>query len=104
MAYQVVWSPAALADVEAIAAYISRDSTSYAAAVVKKLLDSTRSLKDFPLAGRVVPEFSESNIREVFAYSYRIIYSLDIDTVTIAAVIHEKRLLGVIPPTVRNHE
>ncbi|MGF1675799.1 MAG: type II toxin-antitoxin system RelE/ParE family toxin, partial [Rivularia sp. (in: cyanobacteria)] len=33
MAYQVVWSPKALDDVEAIAVYISRDSASYTAAV-----------------------------------------------------------------------
>jgi toxin ParE1/3/4 len=52
-----VWSPAALEDVEAIAAYISRDSTSYAAAVVKSVLDSIRYLENFPHAGRTVPEF-----------------------------------------------
>ena len=34
MAYQVVWSSKTLEDVEAIAIYISRDSTAYAAAVV----------------------------------------------------------------------
>ena len=37
-----MWSPIALADVEAIAAYVSRDSVSEAAAVVKKILASTR--------------------------------------------------------------
>lgn len=67
MAHRVVWSPAALEDVEAIAAYIARDSTSYAAAVIKKLLDSTRSLKRFPHAGRVLPEFSDSTIREILS-------------------------------------
>ncbi len=48
MAYQVEWSPKALDDVEAIAIYISRDSASYAAAVVKKILDLTRSLNHCP--------------------------------------------------------
>jgi toxin ParE1/3/4 len=48
MAYQVVWSPAALEDIEAIASYISRDSVSYAGTVVRRVINSTRNLEDFP--------------------------------------------------------
>ncbi|MDT5063497.1 MAG: toxin ParE1/3/4 [Acidobacteriota bacterium] len=70
MAYRVEWSPRAVEDVEAIALYISSDSTAYAAAVVKKILETARNLSRFPFAGRVVPEFGEENIRERFAYSY----------------------------------
>ena len=73
MAYQVVWSPTALEDIEAIASYISRDSISYAGAVVRKVINSTHNLENFPFAGRIVPEFGSEIIREVFAYSYRII-------------------------------
>jgi len=94
MAYQVAWSRSALEDVEAIATYISRDSTSYAGAVVRKIISSTRSLESFPFAGRIVPEFDEKNIREVFAYSYRIVYRVESRTVTIAAVIHGKRMFA----------
>jgi plasmid stabilization system protein ParE len=93
MAYQVEWSPRAIEDVEAIALYIAADSTSYAAAVVKKILDTTRNLSRFPLAGRIVPEFDDENIREKFVYSYRIIYRIEGETITIAAIIHGKRLL-----------
>ena len=93
MAYQVEWSPRAIEDVAAIALYIVADSTSYAAAVVKKILDITHSLSRFPMAGRVVPEFDDENIREKFAYSYRIIYRIEGETITIAAVVHGKRLL-----------
>jgi plasmid stabilization system protein ParE len=93
MAYQVEWSPRAVEDVEALALYISADSTAYAAAVVKKILETTRNLSRFPFAGRLVPEFGDENIREKFAYSYRIIYRVQGETVTIAAVIHGKRLL-----------
>jgi toxin ParE1/3/4 len=93
MAYEVVWSPRAIEDVEAIALYISADSTAYASAVVKKILDTAGKLSRFPFAGRLVPEFDDKNIREQFAYSYRIIYRIHAETVTIAAVIHGKRLL-----------
>ncbi|BAZ32562.1 plasmid stabilization system [Cylindrospermum sp. NIES-4074] len=93
MAYQVVWSSTALEDVEAIATYISRDSAAYAGAVVQKIIDLTRELSNFPFSGRIVPELGEDTIREKFAYSYRIIYRIQDDTVTIASVIHGKRLL-----------
>jgi toxin ParE1/3/4 len=93
MAYQVEWSPRAVEDVEAIALYIAADSTAYAAAVVKKILDTTRNFARFPLAGRVVAEFYDESIREKFAYSYRIIYRIEGEVITIAAVVHGKRLL-----------
>ncbi|MGJ5674523.1 MAG: type II toxin-antitoxin system RelE/ParE family toxin [Nostochopsis sp.] len=93
MAYQVEWSPKALDDVEAIATYIDRDSASYAATVVKKILDITTSLSKEPFSGRIVPEFGNDNIRELLAYSYRIIYHIQGDIVTVAAVIYGKKLL-----------
>ncbi len=93
MAYRVVWSPKAVEDVEAIASYIARDSPSYAAAVVQKVLEITNSLKENATEGRLIPEIEESKIIEQFAYSYRLIYRLESETVTIAAFIHGKRLL-----------
>ena len=45
------------------------------------------------MSGRKVPEFDEENIRELIAYSYRIIYAVEKDEVTIAAVIHGRRML-----------
>lgn len=93
MAYTVVWSPRAVDDIDAIAAYIAEDSEAYAASVVRVILAKARNLPEFPLMGRIVPEFDDANIREVFAYSYRIIYEIAGDTITIATVVHGKRLL-----------
>ena len=93
MAYRVVWSPKAVEDVEAIAGYIARDSPSYAAAVVGKVISITNSLAEDANRGRLIPEIEESTVIEQFAYSYRLIYRIDNDTVTVAAIIHGKRLL-----------
>jgi toxin ParE1/3/4 len=93
MAHRVVWSPRALADVEAIAAFIASDSPFYANTVVRRIVAVTRSLDEFPLAGRKVPEFDDESIRELFAYSYRIIYIVEEGQVTVAAVVHGKRVL-----------
>ncbi len=66
MAHRVVWSPRAVEDLEAIAQYIAVDSSAYAAAVTKTVLNTARNLPRFPFAGRVVPEFDDPNIREWF--------------------------------------
>jgi len=64
MGFKVVWSPEAVEDLEAIRKYIERDSEFYAKAVVSKILDTARSIKDFPTIGRIVPETRNENIRE----------------------------------------
>lgn len=93
MAFRVVWSPRAADDVEAIARYISADSPAYARAVVRRIIELTRTLRRFPQSGRKVPELDDENVRELMAYSYRIIYQVEEERVIIAAVVHGKRSL-----------
>ena len=95
MAYRVAWSPRAVEDLEAIAQYIAADSAAYAAGVVKTIFHTARSLSQFPHSGRVVPEIADESIREWFAYSYRIIYRVEEEGITIAAVVHGRRLLDL---------
>ena len=40
-----------------------------------------------------VPEFEDENLRELIAYSYRIIYRVEATEVIVAAVIYGKRNL-----------
>ncbi|MBU0620785.1 MAG: type II toxin-antitoxin system RelE/ParE family toxin [Gammaproteobacteria bacterium] len=89
----VVWSPEALEDVEAIAAYIARDSSFYAAAVVEKMLAAASGLSTFPGVGRIVPELGQTDVRECFVYSYRLIYQIEETRIVVIAVVHGKRLL-----------
>ena len=93
MDYTLNWSPEATEDLEAIAEYISRDSESYARAVVSKMISEARSIPDQPFAGRIVPEIEDKNIRERFVYSYRLVYQIQENEILIVALIHGKRLL-----------
>ena len=95
MAYRVACHRARLRILRRSLNYISADSSAYAATVVKTILNTTRNLSRFPFAGRIVPELGDENIREWFAYSYRVIYRIDDRVVTIAAIVHGKRLLDV---------
>ena len=93
MADRIVWSPEAIEDIEAIAAYIERDSPHYARVVGSRLVETAESIPDFPKIGRIVPEAGDPDLRERFVYSYRLIYRLDQQRVLICAVIHGSRLL-----------
>ena len=93
MAHRVVWSGRALADLEAIAAFIAEDSPSYARTVVRRVVGQSRNLSRFPRSGRTVPELDDEAWRELLAYSYRVIYRLEANEVIIVAVIHGKRIL-----------
>ena len=88
---KVVWADAAVNDLEAAAEYISKDSPSYAAAFVLQSLESAKSLGDFAERGRVVPEFKNETIREIFVHSYRLIYQLQKNSVSVLAFIHGSR-------------
>jgi len=90
MALRIVFLSRSLSDIESIAEYIAADSPTYARTVVKRIVDSTRKLGSFPRAGKVVPEFADTAVREIFAYSYRIIYRIYEDRIVIAAVVHGK--------------
>ena len=93
MAHRIVWARRALQDLEAIASYIAQDSAAYANIVARSVVNQTKMLGNFPRAGRKVLEFDDEDIREVFAYSYRVIYRLQQNEILIAAVIHGKRIL-----------
>ena len=92
MDYQIRWSPEAVEDIEAIAAYIAKDSPLYAQQTVEELVAASRRLTHFPLRGRQVPELASTH-RECFVYSYRLIYRVAESHVLIVAVIHGRRQL-----------
>ncbi len=93
MVAEVVWSPEAVEDIEAIAQYIQRDSLFYAKVVATKIFEVAASIVAFPRIGRVVPELADPAVRERFVYSYRVIYRIDAERITVLAVVHGRRLL-----------
>ncbi|MDP2983810.1 MAG: type II toxin-antitoxin system RelE/ParE family toxin [Candidatus Latescibacter sp.] len=85
---EVVWTNPAWDDVEEIADYIARDSAYYAAAFIEEMKETAISLSGFAERGQVVPEFSEESIRELLVRSYRLIYKISENRVSILAIIH----------------
>jgi toxin ParE1/3/4 len=95
MAHRVIWSDEASNDLERIAQFIASDSPAYAKAVVRRILESTRKLRTFPRMGRVVPELGDEAFRELLVYSFRVLYRIEEDEVTIAGAAHSRPSLDI---------
>jgi len=87
----VKWSAPAKRDLKQIHDYIAKDSKYYAKKVAQNIVASTEALNEFPRIGRIVPEIGDTNVRELFVYSYRLIYEISTDRIEILAIIHGKR-------------
>jgi len=91
MARKIIWTESAWKDLEGVADYIARDSSHYAAAFVREARDAARTLAYLAERGRVVPEFNDPIIRELFVRSYRLIYQVAEQAVYIVGFIHGAR-------------
>jgi toxin ParE1/3/4 len=89
---RLIWSPRAIADLEAIRDQIALDSEQYAGLVVGRLVAAPSRLLQFPESGRMVPEFSRPNLRELVLRPYRLVYRLQGDVVEVVTVFHAARM------------
>ena len=96
MARTVRWTETATRDLEEAAEFIGRDSRFYAAALVRETRAAARSLRIFAERGRGVPEIDAPDIREIFIRSYRLIYQVTADRVSILAFVHGARDLTAL--------
>ncbi len=87
------WTTQAVEDMEAIRKFIANDSDAYADLVVARLLESVERLEHFPRSGRIVPELSDPQLREIIEAPYRIVYRVRDETVEILTVFRASRLL-----------
>ena len=83
--------PQAVEDLEAIREFIARDSPRYADLVMERLVTAVDILEQFPQAGRVVPEHSRGDLRELVRPPYRIVYRLHSDVADILTVFRASR-------------
>lgn len=93
MAVQIRWSPKAVRGLQEICNYIEQNSEYYAILFAKRVFNSIINLKEFPLSGRIVPEYNNPNLREKIFENYRIVYRIKEDVLEIVAVCHGSRLL-----------
>lgn len=87
---KIVWTEIAIDDLNNIANFHSQYSDNFASALIKKLFNKPKILKEMPELGRIVPERDNEAIRELIEGNYRIVYFFDkeIDTIEIITIHH----------------
>lgn len=92
---RIVWSEISEADLDDLYDYIARDVLYYAEQFVERLIEAVGVLQAHPQLGRRVPEAeSREDVRELIFQSYRVIYLVESEQVSILTVIHGSRDLG----------
>ena len=87
----VIWVDPAKTDLKAIHDFIASDSKYYAKKVIQDIIDRTNIIETYPMIGRKVPEIDDEKVREIFAYSYRILYEIKSEKIYIIGIIHGRR-------------
>lgn len=90
---KLIWSLKAIADLEEICEYISKDSEHYAKLFAQRIVVLAETIAEFPMTGRIVPEYQRDDLRERVFQSYRIVYRVKPEVVEIVAIVHGARLL-----------
>lgn len=87
------WTRQAEQQLVEIGRFIARDKPGAARRWVEVLRRRAAVAAERPLAGRVVPELSQDDIREVIVRGYRIVYRVGENAVDILTIFEGHRLL-----------
>jgi toxin ParE1/3/4 len=91
---RLTWSRETSENLAEIEVFIARDSLERAVRFIDALIDHAETiLADNPRSGRVVPEISNPDIRELIYRGYRIVYRFKGDVLEILTVFEGHRLL-----------
>ena len=85
------WTEPALRDLQGIRDHIALDKPFYGVRFIERIVNTVERLKDFPQIGRMVPEASRNDVRELIFQGYRIIYRSLSDRIQILTVVHGSR-------------
>lgn len=90
---KLLWSKESLIRLQEIEEYISLDNPVVAIEFVDKLISLAETLLNNPEKGRIVPELSLENIRELLYKNYRIVYLIKKSSIDILTVFEGHQLL-----------
>ncbi len=90
---KLFWTKEALLRLQEIEEYISKDNPIVAVEFVDKLISIAETIIDNPEKGRIVPELTLENIRELLFKNYRIVYLVKKKSVDILTVFERHQLL-----------
>jgi len=92
---RVVWTQEALDRLFDIEDFISQNSPQRAVRFINYLMQRGEGLSKNPRIGRIVPEISNPNIREIIAKKYRIVYKIQENKIEILTGFEGHKLLSL---------
>ncbi|MBN2356679.1 type II toxin-antitoxin system RelE/ParE family toxin [candidate division KSB1 bacterium] len=93
---KIMWTDEALARLREIRRYIAQNNPERATLFIQKIIDRTEILINSPQIGRMVPEISRPDIRELIYKNFRIVYRIKNDSIEILTVFEGHMLLNII--------
>ena len=90
---KIYWTKESLLNLKEIEDFISQDNPNAAIKLIDKLISLVENLIDFPEKGRIVPELSISQIREILYKNYRMVYLIKKNSINILTVFEGHKLL-----------
>jgi len=92
---RIIWSPLAVDRASEIFDYIAQDKPSAAEKWINTVFSKVEQLKSSPEIGRIVPEISDSQFRELIYGNYRIIYRIEKKQISILTIRHGRQILPI---------
>ena len=93
---KLFWTKEALTRLQETEEYISRDNPQIAIEFVNKIISVAETITENPEKGKIVPELSIEQIREVLYKNYRIVYYRKKTTIEILTVFEGHQLLDKV--------
>ena len=90
---KLLWTKESLLKLQEIEVYIAPDNPQAAIELIDKMILLAESLPRNPEKGRIVPELSISQIRELIFKNYRLVYLLKENSIEILTVFEGHQLL-----------
>ena len=90
---RLIWTAESLNKLIEIENFIAEDNPTAAIDFIEYLITQAETILDNPLSGRVVPEFSNIEIRELIRNNYRIVYRVKNDAIEILTIFEAHRLI-----------
>jgi toxin ParE1/3/4 len=73
MDFKIIWSDAAIADLQEVCSYVAQDDPPAALRLGRGILDHVRVLAAFPFIGPTYPRGARGTLREIVFGSHRIL-------------------------------
>ena len=89
---KLFWTDTAKKELMVIRRFIAADNPTAAKQWIARLRDRARNILPVPESGRMVPEFSREDIRELIEGNYRIVYQVFPDRIVVLTVFEGHRL------------